>query len=248
MPLTALMMANRERGAGDTLALALARSEGADARAAQNARRDARDPDETAAAMVSRGYLPGATSDLAQRIQDAESALAGARKKREDHEKAIQRYSALRDKGQISVLDAVQRMDAAEGPDEAEISRLEKNLERLQRSQAQAQAAIAGPVRGPEDPLEAATRRAHDVLREVTRAKMEQAAAGLPLTGPRPFAGSFASHGSAVDAEAVLRCPGAGCQTCAEGRQREAARAAEDAAAYAPGQVIAAGHEPVVYR
>ena len=233
MPLTGLMMANRERGPGDTLAVALARSASADARAAQDARQYARDPDEIAAAMVSRGYLPGMTSGLAQRIQDAESALAGARQKREDHAKAIQRYSALRDKGQISVLDAAQRMDAAEGPDEAEISRLEKNLERLQHRQDQAQTAITGAVRGPEDPLEAASRRAHTAFVEATRAMLAQAEAGQPLTAPRPF--GSASRGGAAECpgpgcEVCAACPDGPCELCAADHRRAASRSAGEAA------------------
>jgi hypothetical protein len=185
MPLTAAALQVTGRGPGDVTAIALARAEADDAREARDAQRYARDPDEAAAGLILRGYTPGASIDLAQRIQDAQAALAGARQKREDHARAIERYSALRDKGQITVMEAARRMDAAEGPDEAEISRLERNLERLQRSQAQAQAAIAGPQPGPEDPVEAASRRAHAEFARVTRQRLEQAAAAQP--GPPPF-------------------------------------------------------------
>jgi hypothetical protein len=232
MPLTAAALQVTGRGPGDVTAIALARSAAADAREARDAQRYARDPDEAASALILRGYTPGASIDLAQRIQDAQSALAGARQKREDHAKAIARYSELRDKGQISVMEAARRMDAAEGPDEAEISRLERHLERLQRSQAQAQAAIAGPQPGPEDPLEAASRRAHAAFAEATRGMFEAAEAGRPVPAPRPFAGPA---GGGAEASRSTEHTGPDCWVCAE---RAAAERAEDVTPPNPGMAV----------
>jgi hypothetical protein len=80
------------------------------------------------------------------------------------------------------------------------------------------------------DPLEAASRRANQVFRELTRQRMAEAEAGVRRSGPRPF---FAS---ASRAAAGTECTGPDCWVCAEGRRMEAAR--HDSDPYPPGAVI----------
>ena len=78
MPLTQMLLSGSRGGPvpGGVLAVEQARSLAAEAREAREAAASAPDPDERAAALVTRGYRPGAMSDLSRRLGDtlAESA------------------------------------------------------------------------------------------------------------------------------------------------------------------------------
>jgi hypothetical protein len=94
-------------------------------------------------------------------------------------------------------------LDDGDFGDQATVERLERRADGLRRQIAEAQAAIAPPERRTPDPLEAASRHAHEVFVEVTRARMAEA---TEHTGPD-------------------------CPVCAEARRRDAARDREDYAA-----------------
>src|SRR5437868_6504320 len=111
MPLAAQMLRNRERGPGDTLALALARSRGAEAREARDEAAGARDPDEIAAGMVARGYSPGMVSGLVSRRRDKEAELEDERAKIAKGERVTERVRGMLERGQVGGLDAARMLD-----------------------------------------------------------------------------------------------------------------------------------------
>ena len=185
VPLAGMLAANRERGAGDTLAIAAARSRANDAREAREAEASAPDPDGRAATLVTRGILPGMTSDLARRLGDTLAELQGEREKIERGRRRAEQVRRAHENGQVTAFD-IARMDFDEG-DEGLAERLERRAESL-LWQVRDAAELASPQRErPADPLEAVSRHAHEVFREVTRQRMAEAQSGRP--GPRPFAG-----------------------------------------------------------
>src|SRR5947209_4580079 len=88
MPVTEMLLAQRQRGPGDTLAIALGRSRADEARQARDEAAGARDPDEVAAGLINRGYLPGTMNQLGQRLADVEAELADEYAKIERGERA----------------------------------------------------------------------------------------------------------------------------------------------------------------
>ena len=182
MPVTNMLLANRERRAGP-LETALARSAASDIREAREAAANAPDPDERAANLIARGLTPGMISDLAQRLGDvmgeieAENAKIEKGKRRQEH---LYRAHAA---GQITAWDIVRGQDFDEG-DPGRVEMLERRADGLRRQIEDAQAAIAPPQRRTPDPLEAASRHAHEVFVEVTRAAMAEAEARRPESPP----------------------------------------------------------------
>jgi len=236
MPVTEMLLARQERRAGP-LETALARSAASDIREAREAAANAPDPDERAANLIARGLTPGMISDLAQRLGDvmgeieAENAKIEKGKRRQEH---LHRAHAA---GQITAWDIVRGQDFDEG-DPGRVEMLERRADGLRRQIEDAQAAIAPPQRRTPDPLEAASRHAHEVFVEVTRAAMAEAEARRPESPP--FAS--VSRGAGGSTEHT----GPDCWVCAEGRQIAAARGSGDGvAAYAPGSVITTGYAEI---
>jgi len=224
MPVTEMMLARQQRRAGP-LETALARSAANDIRDAREAAANAPDPGERAANLVSRGYTPGLASQLAQRLGDtmaeieAENAKIEKGKRRQEH---LHRAHAA---GQITAWDIVRGQDFDEG-DPGRVEMLERRADDLRRQIKDAQAAIAPPERRTPDPLEAASRHAHQVFVEATRARMAEAQSGTVRPAPRerpPF-GSVSRGRSAEHT-------GPDCRVCAAARERDAARALADAVA-----------------
>jgi hypothetical protein len=199
LPVTSMLLGNRERGPGDTLAIAAARSAAADARQAREEAAAVRDPDDFASTLVNRGYSPGTTAGLSQRYADTIAELQAEREKIERSRRRQERIRRDHAAGRITAFDIARMQDFDEG-DEGQVARLERRAASLERQLADA-AAMIGPRQQPADPLEAASRHAHDVFVQATRAKM----AGRPA--PRPF-GSI-SRGAAVRGEQPP------CEACA---------------------------------
>lgn len=195
MPLSGIVLATKQHD-GDTLAIALARSQAADRREAREREAGAVDPDARAAEMIARGVLPGQMSGLAQRLGDTLAELAAEREKIERGQRRQEQVVRAHQNGQITAFD-IARMDFDEG-DPGAVARLERRAGSLQRQIREASEAMA-PQRTPEDPLEAASRRArqagHEAFREVTRQRMTEAEAGVRRP---PF---FAGRGVAVRSE-----------------------------------------------
>jgi hypothetical protein len=218
LPVTNLMLSMRQRGPGDVLEAARARSRADEAREAREEAAAARDPDEHAAVLVTRGYSPGLISQLSQRLADTAAELADENDKLE---KAARRQKwAMREHaaGRVDVFRMQAMMDGDDG-DEAQVRLLERRAESLRRQMAEAQEMIAPPQRRDLDGVEAASRHAHQVFAEVTRARMAEAR----RPEPRPF--GSASRGAGTEHT------GPDCWVCAEARRRDAARDRADYAA-----------------
>jgi hypothetical protein len=216
------MLSMRQRGPGDVLENALARSRATEAREAREEAAAARDPDEHAAVLVTRGYSPGLISQLSQRLGDTMAELADENDKLE---KAARRQEwAMREHaaGRVDVFRMQAMMDGDDG-DEARVRLLERRAESLRRQMAEAQEMIAPPQRRDLDGVEAASRHAHEVFAEVTRARMAEAEAGRPE--PRPFASASCGAGRGTEHT------GPDCWVCAEARRRDEARDRADYAA-----------------
>jgi hypothetical protein len=224
MPVTQMMLGRQERRAGP-LETALARSAASDIREAREAAANAPDPDERAANLVSRGYTPGLASQLAQRLGDTMAEIETENAKIEKAARRAQFAAREHAAGRADVSRMLAMMDGDEG-DEGRVAMLERRAGSLRRQIAEAQDMIAAPQQRETDPLEAASRAAHEVFREVTRAAWEAAQSGTARPAPRerpPF-GSV-SRGRSTEHT------GPDCRVCAAARERDAARARADAVA-----------------
>jgi len=114
-------------------------------------------------------------------------------------------------------------MDGDDG-DESRVAMLERRAQSLGRQLAEAQNLISPPQARDVDAVEAASRAAHEVFREVTRAAWEAAQSGTARPAPRPF-------GSVSRGRSTEHVPDGYCWVCAAARERDAARAREDAVA-----------------
>lgn len=224
LPLTGMLLA---RGECQTSALeiALARTRGEEARADRQAAASAPDADERCANMIAAGLAPGQVSELAQRHADAVRAAQGEREKIAAGERAAERVRGMLERGQIGALEASRLMDPDPDPDTGDskfgdahrAEQLEARAESLGRQLADAQAMASPPPQRDADPLEAASRRAHEAFVSATRAAIADAEAGVRRSGPRPFAASAsASRGGGTEHT------GPGCLVCAEVRHMEA--------------------------
>jgi hypothetical protein len=103
--------------------------------------------------------------------------------------------------------------------DTGRAERLERRAGSLRQQIAAAAERIAAPqAQQSADPLEQASRQAHETFREVTRQRMAEAQQGRP--GPRPFESVSRAAGRSTEHT------GPDCWVCAEGRRRDAARGA----------------------
>jgi exonuclease VII large subunit len=194
-----MLMANRARGAGDTLVIAAARSRAADAREAMEAEASAPDPDARAAELITRGVLPGMTSELSRRLGDTLAELQGEREKIERGQRRSEHIMRAHQNGQISAFDIAQ-MDLDEG-DPGKVALLERRAQSLQQQVSEAaERTVPQQEREPADPFEAATSRAHAAFVEATRAKLAAAQSGR--SEPRPF-GYASRAGDAVRTEVL---------------------------------------------
>jgi hypothetical protein len=187
MPVTDMLLAHKERGPGDVLETAMARSRAAEARQAREDAAGAFDPDEHAANLVSRGYTPGLLNQLSQRLADTTAELAAEEDKLERAAKRQARIARDHAAGRITAFDIarMQADDVDEG-DRGTVERLERRAANLRQQIADASAMISPAEQRDADPVAAAASRAHETFRQVTRAKMAEAVAGRPER--RPFA------------------------------------------------------------
>jgi hypothetical protein len=181
------------------------------------------DPDDKAAALLTRGYSPGLMSQLAQRLGDVQAELEAEREKIEKGTRRAGRVHRAHEAGRLDAFAVMRAMDEGDEGDEGRVRLLERRAASLRAQIADATEAISPPERRAPDPLEAAASRAHAAFREVTRARMAAAEAGRPE--PRPFAS--VSRGAGRSTEHT----GPDCSVCAEGRRRDAARDRADFAA-----------------
>ena len=190
MPVTSMLLAQHERGPGDTLETALARSRAADVRQARDEAAAVRDPDEVAASMVARGYRPGMISDLSMKLADTEALLAAEEDKIAKAARRAERIGRMHAAGQLSAFDIAGRMgaDTDEG-DPGEVSRLRRRADGLRRQLAEAQGMISPPQERAPDQFASANRTARELFAATTRQRFADAQAGIRRSEPRPFAG-----------------------------------------------------------
>jgi hypothetical protein len=241
MPLTEMALGRQQHRAGP-LETALARSAASDIREAREAAANAPDPDERAANFVARGYTPGLLFELAQRLGDTTAELEAERAKLEKSARRARVAAREHAAGRADVSRMLSMMDGDDG-DESRVATLERQAESLRRQIGEAQAMISPPQARDLDPVEAASRAAHDVFREVTRERLAEAKARAPAPRERPPFDSV-SRGRSTEHT------GPDCQVCAAARERDAARAREDAVAvYGRGEVITTGYrQGMAYR
>jgi len=224
MPVTEMLLARQQRRAGP-LETALARSAANDIREAREAAANAPDPDERAAAFVTRGYQPGLLNELSQRLGDTVAELEAEREKIEKGARRQEIAAREHAAGRADVWQ-MQRMLDGDFGDQAVVERLERRADGIRRQIAEAQEMIAPPQQRETDPLEAASRHAHQVFVEVTRARMAEATEqARQRPAPRPFAS--VSRGAGRSTEHT----GPDCWVCAAARRRDAARDRADYAA-----------------
>lgn len=223
MPLTEMLLRNRERGAGDTLALAQARSRAQEARSARDAAANARDPDSYAVNLVNRGYAPGLLSELSGRLADTEAELAGEQEKLEKSRKQQERIHRDHAAGKITAFDIARMHATLDDGDAGKVERLQRRRDNLRQQISEAAGMAASPEqRLPADPVEAAVNRAatagHQLFLEATRARWAEAQ-GTPRAprAPRPFPDSISRSGA--------ECAGPDCPVCTAYRALEAERA-----------------------
>jgi hypothetical protein len=173
------------------------------------------DPDEKAAALVTRGYSPGLMSQLSQRLGDVQAELEAEREKIKKGARRQEIAAREHATGRADVWQ-MQRMLDGDFGDQATVERLERRVASLRAQIADVTEAISPPERRDLDPVEAAASRAHAVFAEVTRARMAEVEARRGE--PRPFA--FVSRGAGGSTEHT----GPDCRVCAEARTRDAAR------------------------
>ena len=207
----------RPAGEGHTLEQVFAR-----AAQARDREPERDDPDDKAAALLTRGYSPGLMSQLAQRLGDVEAELEAEREKIETAARRSRRIHQAHQAGRLSAFDVMRAMDFDEG-DEGRVRQLERRARNLRQQIADATEMMSPPQRRDLDGVEAASRHAHQVFAEVTRQRFAEAQAGRPE--PRPFASVSRGAGRST------QHTGDDCWVCAEARRRDAARDREDYAA-----------------
>jgi hypothetical protein len=166
-------------------------------------------------------YSPGLASQLAIRLGDTLAELADEEAKLEKAARRAERMHREHEAGRLTGLAYLRAMGDGDDGDQDRVRLLSRRAESLRRQIAEASEAMSPPERRERDGVEAAATRASAMLAEVTRS---QVAGARPVPRERP---PFASRGAGRSTEHT----GPDCWVCEAAREREAARAREDAVA-----------------
>jgi hypothetical protein len=205
-------------GEGHTLGQVFAR-----AAQARDREPEREDPDDRLAALVTRGYSPGMISQLSQQLGDVQAEIEAEREKIEKGARRARHIHEAHQAGRLDAFAVMRAMDSVDEGDEDRVRLLERRAAGLRQQIADATEMTSPPPQRDLNPVEAASRHAHQVFAEVTRQRFAEAQAGRPE--PRPFAS--VSRGAGGSTEHT----GPDCRVCAAARERDAARAREDAVA-----------------
>jgi hypothetical protein len=229
LPLTERVLAMRQPRAGGVLEAALARSRGAEAREAAREAAAAVDPDERAANLISKGYLPGRASELHAKRGEVAAELEDERAKIAKGERVTARVRGMLERGQVGGLAASRMLDGDFG-DAHRAQQLELRIARLDRQIAETSELVAPPEARARSGVEEAASRARRILAEVEQERRAEDAAEAhgraqlgrerskfyAARGRRPFG----SPGAVRSTEHT----GDDCWVCAEGRRADAAQ------------------------
>jgi hypothetical protein len=204
LPVTNMLLGMRQRGPGDTVARALARSDADDTRAARDELAFAPDPDERAAGLVARGYTPGLVPQLAQRLADTVAEIEAENTRIERSARRQERIARDHAAGRITAFDIARMRAGDDEGDPAAVERLERRAAGLRRQIGEAQAAIAPQQQREADPVEAASRHAHQIFAEITRQRFAEAQAGTRRARPFAGRGGAAVRNEPVECEACI--------------------------------------------
>lgn len=132
----------------------------------------AADPDEYAANLVTRGYMPGQISQLHGRLAETEAELADEEAKLERAARVQRDFAA----GKIGMGQLLAAQDADEG-DAAKAEKLQRRADSLRRQIGELAGAMAPREVRERNAVEEAASRAQAVLAEVARMRAEDDAA-----------------------------------------------------------------------
>jgi hypothetical protein len=124
------------------------------------------DPDERAANLVSRGYVPGQLYELQQRLGDVEAEAEAEREKIAAGAARAVVIHRAHEAGRLDAFAVMRAMDFDEG-DENRVRLLEHRAESLRAQIADVTAAISPPQLRERDGVEAAASRAQQILAQV---------------------------------------------------------------------------------
>ena len=172
MPLTNLLMSRRhgQQQPGAVLETSLARARAAEAREVRDEAAAARDPDERAANLVTRGYMPGMISQLSMKLADTEAELADDEDKLEKAARRAERTRQMHERGQLDVSGVIARMAATDDGDETTVARLRRRADSLRRQIGEASEIMVPPEARARNAVEEASSRARRILADVTSA------------------------------------------------------------------------------
>ena len=232
LPVTELLLRNREPVPGGVVETALARSRAADLRQARDEAARAVDPDERAAGLIARGLMPGQISQLSQRLADTQEQLAAEEDKIEKAARRAERTQRMHERGQIDALGIAQRWRDTDEGDPATVERLRRRAASLWRQITEAQALAAGPEARARSAVEESSARARQILAEVTaqRAADDAAESAARSQIKRERGVFYAARDGRLfgDAGDGTEHTGPDCQVCAAAAERDAARARAD--------------------
>jgi hypothetical protein len=163
---------------------------------------EAADADERMANLMARGYRAGGVSDTARRLADVTAELQAEREKIAAGERNAARVERMRQAGQLTALEAWQRLDGDYG-DAGRAERLERRVARL-RSQLEDVAGTISPSRAVSaDPVEAALGHAREVAGAVSRSAPEPRPFEAPDCAECAAAGATAAESAQIHAGAL---------------------------------------------
>jgi hypothetical protein len=196
------------------------------------------DADEQVANLLAQGYRPGQLSDLSRQLADAQAELAAVE---EQNAKAVRRQQRVAEDhrlGRITAFDIANMRDLDE-PDAHRAAVLARRCERLRQQVTDASMAIA-PAPRIEDPLESASRRAHEAFLEATRAQLAAVEQGRPVRRERP---PFASGDEHTGPDCPVCAAAGGSPAGAGAGPGEVSRSAATAAVTLPARECVYVHE-----
>ena len=226
MPLTELALRARQPVPGGVVGASMARAAAAEVR--EERARAVADPDERAANLISRGYAPGAISQLSGRLAETEAELADEEAKIAKAAKRAARVQRDFAADKIGMAELLAAQDDGEG-DSRKVEKLQRRAESLRRQIREAAEASMPRAAHEANAVEAAVQRSREALAEVARLGAEEDAAAARSRAKmaadrREF---YRARGGTPFGDSGAGAPltEADCEVCSAARAGEAQRA-----------------------